>query len=292
MEQFSTHAREICQLFMDDYDQVSFLSTGIPALDKQLMGHGIRKQRLTVIMGRPGCGKTFLLVNWMLRLAEMGQKSYFFSGEMPLSDILFRFLQVSNRIHWKELLKYIHDRKEAWISDKVQRYLHNIELDYERPLTMEHIEEQIRAFAPTTQWFFIDHHMKIRMQYTKDLYSTITEILNRLTMLSQVHDTRIVLVVMANRGSGDGSTAPSLHEGRGSGNLEDNCDHAWSVALPMRDKKCSEERQHSIELINLKNRYGFMEACSLFYNPNTGVLYDTRSEMMESQGQDEEKNLF
>lgn len=289
MQHYTT---ELGKAFIDDYDQSSFLSTGIPAMDSQLMGHGIRKQRLTVLLGRPGCGKTFFIVNWMVRLAEMGQKSYFFSGEMPLSDSLFRFLQVSNRMDWRELLRIIHSKNQVWIDDRVQRYLGNIEIDTTRPLTMEHIEQRVQEWSPFVQWFFIDHHMKIRTKYMKDLYSVVTDILNSLTMLSQVYDTRIVLVVMANRGAGDGSTAPALHEGRGSGNLEDNCDHAWSVALPGRDQKCDEKRQDSIELLNKKNRYGFIEHFSMYYNKFTGVLYDNRGDMLDSLPQEVDQNKF
>ena len=69
-----------------------FLSTGFYQLDK-LIG-GFRKKDLIILGGRPGTGKTLAGLNLASKILESRTdvKVLFFSSEMPLKDILARFI--------------------------------------------------------------------------------------------------------------------------------------------------------------------------------------------------------
>ena len=117
------------------------LSTGIPALDKALCG-GIRAGQLTILTGIPSSGKSILISQLLLHVAETGTKCGVFSGELPDDDFLEWFIQQAAGSHcvqehngrwvapddvglmiseWVDERIYIYDNKRGKTAEKIIR---------------------------------------------------------------------------------------------------------------------------------------------------------------------------
>ena len=66
------------------------LSTGYECLDR--FAGGLTRGEITIIGGRPGHGKTTVLINIMARMLEQGKRVMFFSRELPNAELLKKII--------------------------------------------------------------------------------------------------------------------------------------------------------------------------------------------------------
>ena len=66
------------------------IKTGYPNIDKY--SGGLTRGEITIIGGRPGHGKTTVMVNLLAKAIEQGHKAMFFSRELPNSELLKKIL--------------------------------------------------------------------------------------------------------------------------------------------------------------------------------------------------------
>ena len=62
------------------------LKTGYSSLDK--FAGGLTRGEITIVGGRPGHGKTTVLINILANVLDAGHKAMFFSRELPNSELL------------------------------------------------------------------------------------------------------------------------------------------------------------------------------------------------------------
>lgn len=76
--------------------QLLGFSCGYDAIDEKLLG--IRKQRLHIVAGKPGAGKSAFALNVLRNASRIGAKSYMASLEMGLEELGLRFLAAESRV--------------------------------------------------------------------------------------------------------------------------------------------------------------------------------------------------
>ena len=67
-----------------------FIKTDYDGLDK--FAGGLTRGEITIVGGRPGHGKTTVLINLLSRVLEQGYKAVFFSRELPNSELLKKII--------------------------------------------------------------------------------------------------------------------------------------------------------------------------------------------------------
>ncbi|MGE5027447.1 MAG: replicative DNA helicase [Betaproteobacteria bacterium] len=82
-----------CDELLEGVPQQASLSTGLQGLDERLNG-GLRRDRLYIVAGRPGSGKSALLLGIALQAAMRGHRVGFFTLEMPVEEQLDRLLSM------------------------------------------------------------------------------------------------------------------------------------------------------------------------------------------------------
>ena len=68
----------------------NIVSTGYENLDR--FAGGLTKGEITIVGGRPGHGKTTVLINMLARAIDNGNKAMFFSRELPNSELLKKII--------------------------------------------------------------------------------------------------------------------------------------------------------------------------------------------------------
>jgi replicative DNA helicase len=107
IETRESHIRDTCDVYLEDFQKrvdagmnVEGVPSGLIDLD-DLLG-GFEKQRLYVLAGRPGMGKSSLLVGIALHVAKAGLPVYLFLHEMSKADTLKRMIAMETGVSTRQ----------------------------------------------------------------------------------------------------------------------------------------------------------------------------------------------
>ena len=88
------------------------ITTGYPNLDK--FAGGLTRGEITIIGGRPGHGKTTVMINMLANVLEKGYKAIFFSRELPNSELLKKIVCLeSQQLSYGMVRKNIFSEQDA-----------------------------------------------------------------------------------------------------------------------------------------------------------------------------------
>ena len=90
-----TMASDIDDVIAETVDSIKnkstkLIKTGYPKLDS--FAGGLTRGEITIIGGRPGHGKTTVMVNMLANVIEQGYKAMFFSRELPNSELMKKII--------------------------------------------------------------------------------------------------------------------------------------------------------------------------------------------------------
>ena len=89
------------------------IKTGYPKLDS--FAGGLTRGEITIIGGRPGHGKTTVMVNMLANVLDAGYKAMFFSRELPNAELLKKIICLES-----QQLSYGMVRKNIFSEDALQ----------------------------------------------------------------------------------------------------------------------------------------------------------------------------
>ena len=95
LENRPTKASDINDVINETVDSIKnktdkLIKTGYAKIDK--FSGGLTRGEITIIGGRPGHGKTTVMVNMLANVLEQGYKAIFFSRELPNSELLKKIM--------------------------------------------------------------------------------------------------------------------------------------------------------------------------------------------------------
>jgi KaiC/GvpD/RAD55 family RecA-like ATPase len=280
--------QHIVNRLKDEYrdPKKTILSTEFKCLDSYLHGNGLARRRLVSFMARPKVGKSYFFTNWIYRLVKAKRSCLFFNMEMPESDVFIRILQLLGKLKFEDVMFRMKEPAfSKWCENTLRGFTHNGELlqidskskGVKGKFTLEYIEGVIRKTCSNTDFYFIDHHLKIHVPYT-NTYEKVTRIMQTLSDIVDEYDTRIILAVMVVREKGDPSRIPLPDTGKGSGSVEEDSDLIIGIGAPG-------SRSVEQDVIHLKitgNRYGSKSPeVTLPYNPDTSEIFNEKFDMLE-----------
>lgn len=256
------------------------LKTGIRKLDKIAT---IPQGAITLIAGRPSHGKTTLLFNLLLSMAQKygdSQRFYFFTYEEPkkliLAKILNRLIDTALRdtdprysinTNLDYLKNYLRDRRTDRAEVEQGRSLLKSLLDsgkitvVDRSYSVEELGAVIRYLHRTEPVgaIFIDYIQRMSTEKkTQDKRLEIAHISDQVLQTAKDTGLPIILGAQLNRGAGD---SPALENLKEAGNLEEDANLVLSVYNESREKDTKAdggayERVVELEVKTLKNRDG------------------------------------
>lgn len=248
------------------------LPTGILDLDNKI--GGIKTKRLSVVGGRPGMGKSTLVMNIGLNLAEDNQSVLICSLQLSTYDIIVRMLSNMARIpNWKfEFNKLTDDDMEkiASMIDKLHQYPLHI---CDKFLIVEEIESLVKINKPKI--LIVDFIQQLKLPGFEDDWKKLTRALVDFKRIAKEYDCHVMLVSQLSR-EFDKRTSrePKLSDFSESGGIEQQAELMvivdWpSRVLPTNPKTKKEWTNEERKLVNIfiaKNNFGPTGKFQLFFD--------------------------
>ena len=268
----STERVQTLTEFMADIDKPGdkplIILPGLGELDKH---YRLRPGLLHLIGAAPGQGKTALLLQMAMNIAEQGHNVLTISLELPSFDLMARATAMKTgvsafRASEKSLeglevehVKYIA-REQA---DVIKRFHHIT------PAKM-----QVDAIHPEINRWIAEHDIKaVAIDYAQRLqappkfnsreYERVTYVSETLTAVAKSVGIPIIAASATRRkGNEEKDSAPNMHDLRSSGALEFD---AATILMLSRDK----ENKNLMHADLCKNRYGGLMGIDLFFDFTT-----------------------
>lgn len=283
---------EDIQKFENDFysDEVKAVKTGLKDLDEALNGFG--QGELIICAGRPGMGKTALMIDLIANIAEQGHNCLCFNIEMTNNQNSSRYISremrksCNKRVSYKELQKSMASpNKDADIYKKAieiaKNNTKNIVNNYNQTITINEIIQYAQRHAQHLQrngkrldFIAIDYLQIIAMENRRDAHLEIGDITGKLKQLAKQLSVPVLLLSQLNRSIENENKKiedrkPQLNHLRQSGKIEEDAD---KVIFPFRpsyyernlDKNDREWSIYYMEIIIAKNRSGENETVKVY----------------------------
>jgi len=272
-------------------DRINGIPSGVPTGIAKLDNHigGWQRGHLTIIGGRPGMGKSRMLLQHLFAAAEGGFNPIMFTLEMPESDVtdVMVISQANGRIDPKRLRNRTLNDSEIAVKEAAETILSSktYYLSSERNLN------QIRAISSSyakekgTGIIFIDFIQKI-VTSTKhaNANATITEIASELKNLAKDLNIPVVSIASLSRAveQRGGEKKPELQDLRDSGSIESEADMVLFAYRPAYYELKDEQGQdYTNEFFYIHGKGRFTEAADvlLYHDKYMARFFDERSQI-------------
>tara|TARA_B100000902_G_scaffold400033_1_gene474822 strand:- start:7411 stop:8745 length:1335 start_codon:yes stop_codon:yes gene_type:complete len=222
------------------------IPTGLTDLDNLLNG-GLRRGHFDILAARPAMGKTSLAVQFLLHnTMSLGNKSLFFSIEMPDTSIGMKSLSTIGKIPYKVIDSSLEmDRWDRVLEVATKMGNENIFIDMQTK-DLNQMLALIRKYARkyNVKFVVIDYLQLITIpgKYgTRD--SELGHCVNELAYLAKVLNINILCLSQLNRSvESRESKVPILSDLRESGNIEQS---AWRVLAIHREEYYNPDTEHT-----------------------------------------------
>jgi len=252
---------------------------GIEFMDKP--AGGMTKQELTVIGGRPGHGKSTLMINIVKKLVEGGFKIMLFNREMSNTEMMKKLICIeSQKIEYDKIRKHELssnqrseiDKTSELISDK---YKNLVMYDNIRTLT-----ESIGEVKKNKPDVIIDDYIQlIDMEGTADQRRLeIEKIMYEYKWLCKKVNCSAILISQLNREiEKRDDPVPQMSDFAESGAIEQTAEMAAFVYYPFNTDPSVEDR-YETRIIIAKSRYGNIGRYTVGYDGNKCKFFETVEE--------------
>ena len=248
-----------------------FLSTGYQSLDEQLSG-GLIASGLVTFAGRPGMGKTSLVLNIGDNVAAAGKTVLFISLEMTEEQLWARRAAILSGLSHEAILKgQISDEDKEWerIMTATNELTKRPLIIHDSPCTLEEIEQEARC-TENLGLLIIDHIGLITRERGRNRYEETTDISHRLKQLAISLHIPVLALSQLNRDTEKrDNKVPTLSDLRDSGSIEEDSDVVCLLYRPSYYMAAKDRpkpwQADPIEVTVGKNRHGMTGVVTMDY---------------------------
>ena len=266
------------------------IKTGYPKLDS--FAGGLTRGEITIIGGRPGHGKTTVMVNMLANVLDAGYKAMFFSRELPNAELLKKIICLES-----QQLSYGMVRKNIFSEDALQivnSTLEKIKTKYsnDRFLMFDNIRDfavsssEVKKFKPDI--IFDDYIQLISCKGSQgERRLQIEQLVNDYKWLAKNNDCVVVLASQLNRFIERGGTRgkalmPQLSDLAESGAIEQVAENVFFSYYDYKVQGEAGKGKNIITLIASKVRYGDSGYSDLGYDGDKCKVYNSIEEMVNN----------
>ena len=218
----------------------------------QLTG-GIHKEEMTVIMARPGVGKTALLCQIALFIAEWALENKIdkvvriVSAEMSPASVQQRILSMKSRVPMRSIREGRVTDEQASAYVAAARDMARLPIQYLEPTSIDETVAWLRpgpnSPVKPTLWFGVDYLQKMpyRPGSTANAYSRTSDLSAMFTEVCLKVAPGLVLAQMNREVEKRGDHTPQLSDLRDSGTIEQDASNVWGINRPDIYAKVAEE---------------------------------------------------
>jgi len=259
----------------------NIIKFGIPALD--IPAGGMTRKEITVLGGRPGHGKTTLVVNIVRSLIELGNKVIIFNREMSNPEMIRKLVVMEgNKLSYNKIRKGDLNGSTDEFNNSVEKikdkYKENL-LMFDDVRTLDEAMLEISRHKPDV---IIDDYIQlISMPDTSERRFQIEKIVQDYKWICKKENCSALLVSQLNRDIEKRyEPRPRLSDYSESGVIEQTAESALFVwyGYVFNDEEYS---PYKSEIISAKTRYGKVMTEEVGFNGDRCRFYKTEDEAIE-----------
>ena len=291
-------ARDLMSAYFDDIEAtqhlgpgVSGLSTGFADLDELL--DGLQDQSVNFVAGRPGMGKSSLLMTMAYRMALVGKRGYYWSGEMSRKQLRQRLMSVHTALQGATLRRGL--RPGGLDPAQHQKFLRGIDALSKLQLVFDDAEEMtptlLRAHADLTarrlgglDFICVDYIGLLEPGVRKENRDKELGYISRKLKTSLATVAPVLCAAQLSRSvEAREDKRPQLRDLRDSGTQEQDAD---VVMFLYRDVQYNPQTLDPTraDVIVAKNRHGATGAVALHFDKSTTAFSDARLKTVDLRG--------
>jgi replicative DNA helicase len=264
------------------------ITTGYANIDK--FSGGLTRGEITIIGGRPGHGKTTVMINMLANVLEQGYRAIFFSRELPNSELLKKIICLeSQQLSYGKVRKNIFEENDikffnTAVAHIKKKYSKDKFLMFDNVKDFASSSSEVKRFKPDI--IFDDYIQLISCKGKEDQRRLqIEKLVNDYKWLAKDTGAVVVLASQLNRfieraGNRGKALMPQLSDLAESGAIEQV---AENVFFSYYDYKVQGEKGKGKNIITLcasKVRYGDSGNVDLGYDGNKCKIHNSIEEMI------------
>ena len=268
--------------------ETKLIKTGYANIDK--FSGGLTRGEITIIGGRPGHGKTTVMINMLANVLEQGYKAIFFSRELPNSELLKKIICLeSQQLSYGKVRKNIFEENDikffnTAVAHIKKKYSKDKFLMFDNVKDFASSSSEVKRFKPDI--IFDDYIQLISCKGKEDQRRLqIEKLVNDYKWLAKDTGSVVVLASQLNRfieraGNRGKALMPQLSDLAESGAIEQV---AENVFFSYYDYKVQGEKgkgKNCITLCASKVRYGDSGNVDLGYDGNKCKIHNSIEEMI------------
>ena len=265
------------------------IKTGYEKLDN--FSGGLTRGEITIIGGRPGHGKTTVMINMLANVLEQGHKAIFFSRELPNSELLKKIICLeSQQLSYGMVRKNIFSEQELdFFNSAVEfikkKYSKDKFLMFDNVKDFSAASSEVKKFKPDI--IFDDYIQLISCDSREDQRRLqIEKLVNDYKWLAKDTEAVVVLASQLNRfieraGTRGKAFMPQLSDLAESGAIEQV---AENVFFSYYDYKVQGEKgkgKNTLTICAGKVRYGDSGIVDLAYDGDKCKIHNSIGEMID-----------
>ncbi len=267
------------------------IKTGYGNIDKY--SGGLTRGEITIIGGRPGHGKTTVMINMLSKALEQGKRAMFFSRELPNSELMKKIICLES-----EQLSYGMVRKNIFTDESLQIVNSTIErirkkYSKENFLMFDNLKDfsassaEVKRFKPDI--IFDDYIQLVACDgYKSERRLQIEKLVNDYKWLAKDNDCVVVLASQLNRFIERNNTRgkalePQLSDLAESGAIEQVAENVFFSYYDYKVTGEAGKGKNIITLIASKVRYGDSGRSDLGYDGDKCKLYNSIEEIINDE---------
>ena len=260
------------------------VKTGFENIDK--FSGGLTRGEITIIGGRPGHGKSTMMLNLLSNILEGKRKVLLFNRELTNVEVLKKLLALeSGRLSYTMIRQGMYDIKQLQELDRVRdfiakKYSPDKFRMYDKIRDFPASATEIKKFKPDV--IFDDYIQLITPTGKEDQRRLQLErIVNDYKWIAKEYNCVVILASQLNRSlETRGNPRPQLSDLAESGAIEQVAENVFFVYYPYKvNAKAKPEDKHQLFLVAAKVRYGETGAIQMAYDGDKCKMYNNEDEL-------------
>lgn len=266
---------------------INLIKTGYNAIDK--FAGGLTRGEITIIGGRPGHGKTTMMVNMLASLISNGSKVVLFNRELPNIEVIKKLICLeSQKLSYSLIRQGIHNESSLQQLEQVKQIIQK-KYSEDKFLMFDNIRDfaktsaEVKRFKPDVimddyiQLVSPDSHiMERRLQ--------LERLVNDYKWLAKQMRCSVILASQLNRAieSRHKNGRPQLSDLAESGAIEQVAENVFFVYYDYKINGEDGKGKNVITFVAKKVRYGETGESDMGYNGDKCKIFDSYEDFINS----------
>ena len=260
------------------------IKTGFENVDK--FAGGLTRGEITIVGGRPGHGKSTMLLNLLSNILAGKQKVLLFNRELTNVEVLKKLLALeSGRLSYAMIRQGMYDMGQLQELDRVRefiakKYSPNKFRMYDKIRDFPASATEIKKFKPDV---IIDDYIQLITPTGKEEQRRLQleRIVNDYKWIAKEYNCVVILASQLNRSlETRGNPKPQLSDLAESGAIEQVAENVFFVYYPYKvNAKATPEDKNKLFLVAAKVRYGETGAIQMAYDGDKCKMYNNEDEL-------------